>query len=114
MVGREGGRQICDGVALGGSGTSPGGKRRLIRGGEGRSAARICNGPRPHVLFTSSRDQRVALPVADTGRGSGGAGRVHFPHDTTVGGTALGSGGDLRCVSRWDPEVSGLACVHRS
>ena len=67
MDGREGGRRLCDDLTPTGCGTSPGGKRRLIRGGG--SAARISNVIRPQdpgggeVQLTSSRDEAVECPV---------------------------------------------------
>ena len=69
MDGGEGWRQLCHELTPSGSGTSLGGKRRLIRGGG--SAARISNGIRPQdpgggeVRLTSSRDEAVARPVLE-------------------------------------------------
>ena len=83
MDGGESGRQLCDSLAPGGSGTLPGGKRRLIRGGG--SASRISNGLRPQDpsggegWLISSRDEVVVLPVANAGCGGGGAGHDHAP-----------------------------------
>ena len=68
MVGGEGGRQIRYDIPPSGSGASPGGIRKLIRGGG--SAARISNRTLPQdpgggeaQLLTSSRDMAVARPV---------------------------------------------------
>ena len=48
MDGGEGGRQLCDSLTSGCCGTSPGGKRRLIRGGAvGAASPAVLAGERP-------------------------------------------------------------------
>ena len=68
-------RQLCDGLAPGGSGTSPGGKWRLIRGG-GQPPGSVMDF---EVQLTSSLDETVVNPMANAGYGSGGAGHDHSP-----------------------------------
>ena len=67
MESGEGGKRLRYDIHPSGSGTSSGGKRRLIQGGG--SAAQISNGTRPQdpgggeAQLTSSRDMTVVRPV---------------------------------------------------
>ena len=68
LDGGEGRPWLCHDLPSGGSGTSPGGKRRLIRGGGGESTAQISNDVRPQdpgggEAQLTSRDVTGEWPV---------------------------------------------------
>ena len=81
------------------------------------------------VQLTSSRDETVAIPMANAGWGSGGAGHDHSPRvrgdverpvprpagsRSTRQLVGLHSGAVKVSVGRCDLEASGLACIHCS